>query len=208
MNPNPRNSWDDFLNPDVMRTRLISTSIYIAAFELLKDSIIERPRNFLCLGFDKDENIVDSDYQSDVLSRNRSPLHASIDWLMENGAMSAADMAAFDRVKTCRNHLAHRLLHFLGNEGMPLDFEKCFQEMVGLLRKLELWWITNVDIPTNPDLDGQKIEEDDIQPGPVLMLKLLYDIALGSEERSRFYHEEFKKRHGAGGGEQHGQCGG
>jgi hypothetical protein len=208
MDLNLRKSWDEFLNPDVMRPRLISVSIYIAAFELLKDSIVERIRGFFRSGFTEDGDIVDPGYQSDVLSKNRSPLHASIDWLVEMGAIAAADVAAFDRVKTCRNRLAHRLLHFLGTEGMPLDFEKCFQEMVGLLRKLELWWITQVDLPTNPDFDGREIEEADIQPGPVLMLQLLCDIALGSEEQSRFYYEEFKKRHGTVGGEQLGQSDG
>ena len=33
-----------------------------------------------------------------------------------------------------------------------------------------------------------------ILPGPVMGLQMLFDVALGSEERSRFYYDEFRKR--------------
>ena len=46
-------SWEDFLNPDVVRPVLISASIYIAGFEALKDAIIGRIRDFFSYGFDE-----------------------------------------------------------------------------------------------------------------------------------------------------------
>lgn len=49
-----------------------------------------------------------------------------------------------------------------GNEGLPADFTQCFEEMVALLRQIELWWIVNVEIPTNPNLDGEEIDESGI----------------------------------------------
>ena len=63
--------WEDFLNPDVIRPILISVSIYIAGFEALKDAVIGRIRDFFCHGFDDE---IDSRYQCEVLSRNRSPV--------------------------------------------------------------------------------------------------------------------------------------
>jgi len=91
-------------------------------------------------------------------------------------------------------HLAHRLFSMLGSEVTPPDFAKRFQEMAALLRKIEVWWIKEVEIPTNPDFDGQEISENGIVPGRVMGLQLLCDIALGDEDRSRFYIEEFRKR--------------
>jgi hypothetical protein len=41
----------------------------------------------------------------------------------------------------------------LGFEGLPADFEECSSDMVALLRKIEVWWIPNVEIPTNPDFE-------------------------------------------------------
>jgi len=82
----------------------------------------------------------------------------------------------------------------LGVKGLPADFEQCFQEMVRLLRKIEVWWIVNVEIPTNPDFDGEQIDEQGIVPGSVMSLQLLCDIALGDERQSRYYHDELRRR--------------
>src|SRR3990170_1537518 len=45
--------WEEFLDPQILRTRLISASLFLAAFEILKDAVIGRIRNFFCLGFDE-----------------------------------------------------------------------------------------------------------------------------------------------------------
>lgn len=196
MDPTVRQSWEDFLNPDVTRSRLVSASIYIAAFEALKDSVIGRIRDFFLTGFDEDGYRYDPKYESDVLTRNRSPLYASFDWLKEMTAIDDADVRSFDRVKACRNTLAHDLFSTLGSQGMPADFEQCFADMVALLRKIEVWWITNVELPTNPDYDGEEVEESGIVPGPLIGLQLLCAIALGDDERSKYYYDEFRKRSG------------
>jgi len=55
--------------------------------------------------------------------------------------------------------------------------------------------ILNVEIAINPDFIGKEIDENDIIPGKIMTLRLLSDIALGSEEESRFYYNEFIKKH-------------
>ncbi len=194
MDPKVRQSWEEFLNPDVLRPRLIAASIYIAAFEALKDAIVENIRTFFWCGFDESGDKIDPKYHSDVLSRNRSPVHASLDWLKEMGAINEADLQAFERVKNCRNTLSHRLFDAIGSKGMPTDFEKCFGEMYDLLRKIDVWWIREVEIPTNPDFDGADIDEQGIVSGRELGLHLLCSIALGDEDACRAYFEEFRKR--------------
>lgn len=196
MDPKVRQSWQEFLNPDVMRPRLIAASIYIAGFEALKDSVVGRIRDFFWIGFDESGDKIDPKYQSDVLSRNRSPVYASLDWLKEMNAINDDDLVVFDHVKACRNMLAHKLLSTLGSEGLPPDFEQRVSEMVALLRKIEVWWITNVEIPTNPDFDERDVDAEGIVPSPIITLQLLLDIALGDEEQSRFYYNEFRKQTG------------
>lgn len=193
MDPKLRQSWEEFLNPDVMRPRLIAASIYIAGFESLKDSIIDHIRSFFCNGFDASGDRIDPKYQTDVLSRNKSPMHASLDWLKSMGAIDNADIGAFDRVKTCRNILAHKLLSTLGTEGMPPDFEKCFGEMLALLRKIEVWWIREVEIPTIEDFDGKEVPDSEIQPGRCISMQLLCDIALRDPAESRAMFEKIRK---------------
>ena len=46
-----KQSWERFLNPDSLRANLVTGSLYITAFEMLKDSIIERIRDFYSTGF-------------------------------------------------------------------------------------------------------------------------------------------------------------
>lgn len=188
--------WEQFLNPDVMRPRLISAAIYIAGYESLKDAIVTRVKDFYWCGFDASGDRVSPDYQAKVLSRNRSPVHASLDWLKcEMQAIDDTDIAAFDRVRACRNTLAHKLFTVLGSEGLPPDFEACFHDMVALLHKIDTWWIINVEIPTNPDFDDKDVDLDPkgIMSGRSMALQMLCDIALGDPKTSRFYYEGFKK---------------
>lgn len=196
MDAEVQQQWEGMLDPDILRPRLISGSIYIAGFELLKNSIIDRIRSFLCPEFDVNGDISDAEYQSDVLRRNPSTLYASLDWLKDMGAINDEDIETFERVKTCRNHLTHRLFKFLAGDGLPSDFERCFSEMVALLHKIEVWWLVNVEIPTNPDFDGEDIDEDGIRPGPVRGLQVLCAVALGAGKQSRFYLNEFRKQSG------------
>lgn len=193
MDPKVSRSWKEFLNPEVTRPRLIATSIYIAGFEVLKDSIVGRIRDFFWTSFDESGEKIDPKYHADVLSRNKSPVYASLEWLKDMEAITGADVAVFDRIKACRNILAHRLFSAIGSEGLPDDFEQCFTDMVALLRKIEVWWITNVEIPTNPDFDGREVDANGIVPGAIMSMQLLMDIALGDEERSRFYHDKFRE---------------
>lgn len=59
--------WEEFLKPDVLRSRLITASLFIAGFELLEGSIVGRIRDFFCDGFDEKGDIIDAQYQTKVL---------------------------------------------------------------------------------------------------------------------------------------------
>jgi hypothetical protein len=198
MDPNVQRSWEEFLNPKGLRPRLIAASIYIAGFEVLKDVVVGRIRDFFWTGFDESGDKIDPKYSSDVLARNKSPVYASLDWLKAMDVISDADVHVFNRAKDCRNTLAHDLLSTLGSQGLPDEFDERFAEMVTLLRKIEVWWITNVEIPANPDFDGQEVDEDGIVPGPMMTIQLLRDIALGDEKQSQHYYDEFRRRSGGG----------
>jgi len=200
MDERVRNSWESFLNPDVLRPNLVMAALYIAAFELLKSEIVERIREFYITGFDSNADrddgwLVDPMYQMQVLSRNRSKVYASLDWLKESQAIDDRDIAVFERAKTCRNDVAHRINQML-SKGLPADLPDRFADIVALVDKIARWWVVNVEIPTNPDFDGEEIDEAGIVPGSTMGLRLLIDIALGSDKESRFYINEFLRRTG------------
>lgn len=180
--------WEEFLAPEVLQQRLISASLFITAYEVLKESIIGRIRDFFLVGFDASGLTYSDKYKNDVLARHRHPLHASLDWLREHEVISDADIATFDGIRTARNAIAHRL-PALVFEGKDHDLIAHFTEATSLLRKIEIWWVMNVEIPTNPDYDGQEIDEAGIVPGPVLMMQMMLEVVAGNGE----YLEEWRK---------------
>ncbi|MBI1390381.1 MAG: hypothetical protein GC154_18240 [bacterium] len=196
MDPKIKESWENYLNPEVTRGSLLAASIYIAGFETLKYSIIERIHYFFNNGFDETRYKFKSEYQTDVLALNKSPMYASLAWLKRMEAIDDTDIAAFDRVKDCRNKLAHDLLSILAASGLPENYEECFNDMLALLHKIELWWITEVEIPTDPDLADKEIDYKGIIPESIMNMQLLCDLALGNNEQSQFYLKEFRKRTG------------
>jgi len=186
-------SWETFLNPETLRTNLIVASIYIASFEVLKAAIVDRLKDFYTNGFDHNGLRIDPEYESHVLSKNRSPVYASLDWLKEADAIDDADISAFESAKKLRNELVHSL-HGMFLRGLPADLPARLGEMISLLDKIERWWVINVEIATDPEFVGQEIDEQGIIPGTIMGLRLLLDIALGSEQESGKYCEEFTKQ--------------
>jgi len=46
-------SWTKFLNPESLQSNLILASSFIASYETLKDSIVERIKDFYTHGWDE-----------------------------------------------------------------------------------------------------------------------------------------------------------
>jgi len=185
--------WEEFLSPSLLRTKLISASLFLTAFELLKASIVGRIKDFFMDGFDEKGWHINPKYEKDVLSQNRSSVYASLSWLQENGVIDDQDLATFERIKECRNKIAHDLPQIIGGETDP-DYVSVFPELVALLRKIEVWWVVNLEIPTNPDFQDAEINEEGIVPGPLITVQLMLNIALGSEEEANAYLKEFQRQ--------------
>jgi|WetSurMetagenome_2_1015567.scaffolds.fasta_scaffold848527_2 hypothetical protein len=45
-------------------------------------------------------------------------------------------------------------------------------------KKIEVWWILNFEIPSNPDFDGVEVDPKEIMPGRVVALDHLISIVL------------------------------
>ena len=193
MDNNINASWERFLNPEVLKNNLILGSIYITSFEMLKDSIITKLKDFFIDGIDENGFIYSDRYKTKVLTLHKNPLQASLIWLQDMEAIDNNDIQKFEKIKTFRNKLAHEMLDFIAN--LPEDdLLELFNDMINLLTKIGRWWIVNVEIPINPDYDGQNINEDEITPGINITLQLLFDIALGNEEEAKKYYDEFIKK--------------
>lgn len=186
-------SWERFLDPDVVKPSLFLATMFITAFEILKNSVIDRLRNFYADGWDESGPIIGDEYQSRVLSRNRSVLYASFEWLLESGAIDSKDMEQYEKLKRTRNLLAHQLFEVVTGQ-VESKHEAQFEELLELLRKIEVWWVVNLEIATNPDFDGQEIDESGIVPGSILSLQMLIEVASGSTELLEHWRKAQKQR--------------
>lgn len=186
---NTADQWERFLDPDVVRPSLFLATMFITTFEILKDSIVDDIRGFYTNGFDEHGPTVEPEYQSKVLSKNKSPLYASLQWLRENDAIDDEDLATFEQLKKTRNLLAHQLFAVVTGQ-VESAHEAQFDALVALLRKIGVWWVVNVEIPTNPGFDGQEIDEEGIVPGAVLSLQMLIQVASGNTELLEHWRKE------------------
>lgn len=186
-------SWERFLKPENLKANLIILSLFITSYEILKDSIITRIRDFYTNGFNEKGWIVDKEYQTKVINLNKSPLYASLEWLKNRKVIDDNDVEEFNEIKKCRNELAHEIVNFI-TKGSTINPLSLFPKMINLLDKIEKWWILNVEIELNPNLNDKEIDEKGIVPGPIIMLRVLMDIALGNEKESRFYYNGFREQ--------------
>lgn len=187
-------NWERFLDPAELRPNLILASIYIASFEILKNCILERIREFYTFTYEDERWIPDPSYDLEVLSKHKNPTYASLKWLEEQGAIDITDIKKFEKVKSLRNILAHELTKLLAR-GLPLDFSERFIDLVAILNKVEKWWFINVELPLNQNLIGKEkeLDYDGIIPGSIANLHMMVDIALGSDEIATYYIREFRK---------------
>ncbi|MFD3282727.1 hypothetical protein ACE41O_06305 [Alteromonas macleodii] len=192
MDDKVRASWEKVLNPETLKTNIITASIFSMAFEMLKDSIIRKIRAFYVDGLDPDCDELNEDYKLKVLSLNKSVLYASLQWLKNINAIDESDIEKFDHIKRCRNTLAHEMLRY-ASSGVDFKVGDVFDDMVNLLRKIEIWWFENFDLSIAPELYPENIDPKSVIPGPVWSLQMLINIALGPEDEAKKYYEQFLK---------------
>ena len=185
-------SWEKFLNPKVLKGNLISISIFIAAYEIFKDAVIEKPEVFFSNGFDQNGLIMDEKYKTDVLSKSKNKLYASLLWLKEMEAINQSDIDAFDSIRKHRNEVAHELMDFVTNSNRNFE-ASIFQELINLLKKVETWWFINFEASIDPDILPEGTDPNEVIPGPIWSLQLMLDIALGNEPEEGYYHKVYNE---------------
>ena len=187
---NNKEQWENFLNPEIFRDRLINISMYITLYEMLKDSIINRIKNFYIMPLMEFDDIAGKEkYKSEVLSKHKNHLYASIIWLIESEAIDEKDKNNIEILKDYRNYLAHEMSNIVFN-GKTKDLITNFLLAYQLVNKIENWWIINFEIPMNYDFQDTNLEEIDlenIQSGKKLMIDMALSVISGNEELLKTY---------------------
>lgn len=160
---------------------------------MFKDIIIEKPKTFFSNGFNQDGLILSDSYKTEVLSKSKSPLYASLLWFKDIGAIEEEDIEIFNAIKKHRNEVTHELIGFVSDSKKEFDTEQ-FKNLIDLLSKIEKWWLINFEIAINPDMMPEDANIDEVIPGPIWTLQLMLDISLGGEPEEGYYYNAFNQK--------------
>jgi hypothetical protein len=186
--------YRSLLHPEELRSTLLLVSLFVLAYESFKDGAIDHVRMLFMRGIDQSGWLFDEEsYKTRILSRKRSPFRASLDWYREMGALDDADLASIEGLANTRNRLVHELWKHLGTPSLSPDLE-AFSELIRVYRKLEVWRVVNLELIDNDEFEGQEINEDEIIPGPIMMMRMLVEVALGKDAEAWAHYNEIVKR--------------
>ncbi len=85
-------AWEKFLDPQKLKRYLIEASIFITAYELLKEEIVDRPKSFFIYeGEDQSKKRVEYNKKVKTLHK-KDTFIASYLWLRNQGAITSQDV--------------------------------------------------------------------------------------------------------------------
>lgn len=107
------------LNPNELRGTLILTSLYVLAFELMREQVVSHVRMLYWNGFGEDGHRYDEEaYRREILTRHPNQLQASLLWFREFDAIDDGDLATIQRLRQSRNTVVHELSAMLGTDAL------------------------------------------------------------------------------------------
>lgn len=71
-------SWEKFLDPEFVKPSLFMATMFITTFEILKDAIVDRVKDFYAIEWSPEGVTYSESYQERVLTKNKSPVYASL----------------------------------------------------------------------------------------------------------------------------------
>jgi len=152
--------FDKLFDKDRLRKKLVDSSLFLMAYELLKSSIVDGVKEFFISGINQEGFIYSQEYKTKVLSRATHVFEASLIFLVEVGAITGDDKSKIHMLREYRNSLAHDLPTTIYEPTKAVDLSKL--ELAGFyLNKIDNFW-GRVEVDTDPDMDRDGIDYDGI----------------------------------------------
>ncbi|MBB5031629.1 hypothetical protein [Prosthecobacter vanneervenii] len=146
-------SWTKFLNPESLKQNLLQGGLYLAAFEMLKDSLVGRPKDFFCFGVSEGEFVSDlssPSYESEVRSLHKHPFTASALWWHKQGALSDLDLDFLRQIREHRDQIAHNMPKMIGSVKHSINLD-LLTHTNSILAKIDNWWLQNIEAAIAPE---------------------------------------------------------
>ena len=184
-----REEFIKFFDEKRLYKNLALSALYLATFEMLKSAIIENIRTFFRTGEDDSKKEMPlrykeimKDYFKRYTGQKDWEYQACCDWLCNMEAISQSEREQLTKIKEQRNEISHELQYILFDPKKNVDIS-LLEIARDMVRKIDVWWIMNVDIPCNENFDDRAIQEDEIVPSRVLMLNHVFKSFLNQSEQ-------------------------
>lgn len=183
-------SWHKLLDPITLKSNLVRASLFVTAYETFRSNIQDCLISFFADTWDNGKPISGKAYQTEVRSKHRNQLVASLEWFRSMNAIDNGDMSSFYAIRAHRNEVVHEMFAFMADSNRDID-DELFEQLITIYQKIEKWWVINVEFAIDPDIDMDSVDIDSVVPGPILGLQLLLDISLGREPKEGYYKEMY-----------------
>lgn len=186
-------SWKNLLNPETLKSNLIISSMYITAFELLKDNIEHYPKVFFSEGYNSKGMKLGQSYKEKVSSLNKSHVYAALEWFKNMEAITEEDIKKFNEIKNFRNKLVHEMGERMFKGIDQEKYTELFANLFYLFEKIDLWWIKNFELALNTEIDLEGADVESALSSELLMIRVMMDIVSSDEEDSWMYYNSIFK---------------
>lgn len=187
-----------FLNSKTMRINLLLSSLYLAAYEILKATIIEGVKKVIIYLPEPNENAIltlkstmsadefQAIYDTNIVlykklikeyertvdvqfeQQDRFGLIPSCNWLKKEAILSEQDIETIRKIRDHRNHIAHELPSLLISKGFDVDLDY-LEQIINILRKIEPFFARiDADIPAD-------VPDKSIMSGGQLILGMVWN---------------------------------
>lgn len=155
-----RNELADHLASSNMRLLLQLSGLYLVAYELVRNGVIEGVRGFFCNGFDQDGLIYSVEY-TQIRSSRKHELDACLWWLVDKDVLTQDQADSVTTLRNERNRVAHELPRLFVDPSFRLD-ENALLDARDVLKRLAVFF-GGINADTNPDFDSIEVDYEEIE---------------------------------------------
>jgi len=156
------------MKPEDIRHHLTHVGLILLAFEVVKELVIVRVKNFyadIVFG----DGVPFETYEDDVLARHKDVFEASLLYLRDHfEAISAEEMDAIQELRQYRNRIAHELPQLI-LDMVPAQNELMLAKARACLFRLSNFWIY-IDIGADPAFKNRSINWNTIAGTDLMLL--------------------------------------
>lgn len=172
-------SWfDNVIDKGTLTENLTFAGVFIAYFERLQQTATENLKSFF---LDSGTNVLDEGTSSDSFKQHvlslKKRMHDSVfQWFVNMNAIDEEDYRIISEARMRRNYIAHHMDTFLLSGKTENDL-RLFSKLILIYRKLDRWWINEIEIPTSMDFDHKEYDATQVFSLESFILDIIFAVS-------------------------------